>query len=115
MAERNDNGQFKKGTSGNPGGRPKTVKEARTKAQEMGVKVLEIFFDIVQDPSQGNTARIQAGTAIMLRAWGKPQSAQEITLEDHKPSDTIMEWVEVSTRQDLDPVLREALEASDGD
>jgi hypothetical protein len=79
MSERDASGHWKKGTSGNPGGRPKLVAEVRDLAQDetaASIKTLASIRDNARAPAQ---ARVAACSALLDRGWGKP--AQSTTVE----------------------------------
>lgn len=63
---------FKKGQSGNPGGRPKEMPEVRMKAREMTVEALGTLATIMRDDTAPPPARVTAAVAILDRGWGKP-------------------------------------------
>ena len=63
---------FQKGVSGNPGGRPLSVREVRELAQQITPDVLRRLYEINQDKSNKNLmAAVAAGKEILDRANGK--------------------------------------------
>jgi hypothetical protein len=66
--------KFEKGQSGNPGGRPKDLKEIQALAREKSPMALETLAQIA---SAGKTepARVAAANAILDRAYGKAPQA----------------------------------------
>jgi hypothetical protein len=60
---------FKKGQSGNPGGRPKTIKEVQELAREQTVPSIKALADNLTDPS--GAIRNAAAEALLNRGWGK--------------------------------------------
>lgn len=85
---------WKKGTSGNPGGRAKStvtveingelVERSITElAREFTVEGLEILMAIARDPKAPTAARVSAVVNIHDRGWGKP--AQMITGDPEQP------------------------------
>lgn len=73
LMERSGQGQFIKGVSGNPGGRPKVVESVRELAREHTEAAIETLATIAQNPKASDSSRVQAATALLDRAWGKPQ------------------------------------------
>lgn len=66
---------FKKGQSGNPGGRPKVVAEVRELAREHTEKALKTLVEIMSDQKAHNAARVAAAKEILDRGYGRaPQS-----------------------------------------
>jgi hypothetical protein len=74
---------FKKGHSGNPGGRPAAVlDDGRTiadVAREHTVEAVETLVSVMRDGEQPGAARVSAANAILDRGWGKPK--QELGVE----------------------------------
>jgi hypothetical protein len=63
---------FKKGKSGNPGGRPKEVAEVKALAREHTVEAVQGLVAIARDDKQPAAARVAAWCKILDRGWGKP-------------------------------------------
>jgi len=74
---------FKKGKSGNPGGRPKEVGHVRELAKEHTVAAIGTLAEIMNDKEETGRARAAAADALLSRGWGRPE--QTITGEGGGP------------------------------
>ena len=83
-AERLPNGRFAPGKSGNPGGRPKEVKEIRALAQQKSPEVIQTLFEIVMDSTLRPGPRVAAAKELLDRALGRPLGAAEVLKEEQK-------------------------------
>ena len=70
---RNDKGQFQKGVSGNPGGRPKKPADL----EKHGVAAFKRIADIAKD-SANEKIRFEANKWLCEMAFGKPTQSTEI-------------------------------------
>jgi Family of unknown function (DUF5681) len=70
---------FKKGQSGNPGGRPRVVAEVPELARAHTVEAVETLVSIMTNPKSAPAARVSAANALLDRGYGKPP--QHITGE----------------------------------
>ena len=68
---------FRKGTSGNPGGRPKEHEDVKAAAREYTVELIErlAFWMRSDDPR----ASVVAADKLLDRAWGRP--SQDVKLQ----------------------------------
>jgi len=62
-------GQFQKGQSGNPGGRPKSIKEVKEAAREHTLLAIERLAHWAR--SDEPAASVAASNALLDRGWGK--------------------------------------------
>lgn len=67
---------FKKGQSGNPGGRAAVVtkdgKTLRQLARDYTAEALEVLVEVMRDVAAPHSARVSAAQNIHDRGWGKP-------------------------------------------
>lgn len=74
---------FKKGQSGNPGGRPAaTLSDGRTLAElarEHTGAAVETLVRVMTDASAPHASQVQAATSLLDRGWGRPK--QDVGLE----------------------------------
>ena len=68
---------FQKGQSGNPNGRPKKVDDIAKLARENGDKALRKLVKLID--SEDDRVALQAATAVLDRAVGKPKQALDVT------------------------------------
>jgi Family of unknown function (DUF5681) len=78
MANRNDKGNFRKGASGNPGGRPKLPAEIREMFQARSQEALEVLTRCLQSDDE-RIARA-AAQAILDRGYGRPTQSIEASV-----------------------------------
>jgi Family of unknown function (DUF5681) len=72
--DRNRDGRFKKGQSGNPGGRPKIFTEVKQAAREHTEAAIEALVGVMNNEEATAAARVAAANAILDRGWGKPET-----------------------------------------
>ncbi len=71
---RSSNGQFPKGFSGNPGGRPRDEQKVAELARSYTREAIESLAELMRS---GNDERVRgtAAQALLDRGWGKPKVA----------------------------------------
>ena len=65
---------FKKGQSGNPGGRPKILADVREAARAHSVTAINALVEIIENKKAPPAARVAAANSILDRGFGKPES-----------------------------------------
>ncbi len=74
---------FKKGQSGNPGGRPKELGDIRELARAHTTAAIETLVRALDAKSE--QTRVTAAEALLSRGWGKPQQSVEMSGKDGAP------------------------------
>jgi hypothetical protein len=88
-------GTFPKGTSGNPGGRPKDEANVRELAKELSAEAVERLASWMR--SENPKASVSACNAILDRAFGRP--AQSLTNADGTgPAELIIRWLTAQSK-----------------
>ena len=70
-------GKFRKGTSGNPGGRPKADARVKELAREWTETAINALVEVCKK-GKDEKARVAAANALLDRAWGKPAQSVEV-------------------------------------
>jgi hypothetical protein len=63
---------FKKGQSGNPGGRPKEVAEVKALARAQTTIAINTLVSIAKSKKATDAARVSACVALLDRGWASP-------------------------------------------
>lgn len=79
-ADRLPSGRFAPGVTGNPGGRPKAVRDVAAAARELTADAIATLAQIMKDPNEPSTARIAAANSLLSRGWGRPPQAITVSL-----------------------------------
>src|ERR1044072_2746251 len=77
---------FQKGTSGNPGGRPRELGDVQELARERSPDAINTLAAIMDDQKAAPAARVSAAKALLDRGYGKPTQPISQTLTKIDPS-----------------------------
>ena len=72
---------FRKGVNGNPGGRPRELRDVVELARSHVPEAIETLALIMANPEAPPAARVAAANAILDRGWGKPKEMVEATVQ----------------------------------
>jgi hypothetical protein len=94
IATRNTKGliPFKKGQSGNPGGRAKVISELRDLARAHTAEAIETLVRALNDKS--GSVRIVAARELLDRGWGRAvQSYDVVGVDGTTPKEIIIKFI----------------------
>ena len=102
---RDSSGQFLKGQSGNPGGRPRVVMAVRDQAQQHGDEAISVLASIMRDCEAPPAARISAASEILNRGYGRPVDQKAMIVMSQQIDSTLIPR-EMTTRDIIDELAR---------
>jgi Family of unknown function (DUF5681) len=116
---------FKKGQSGNPGGRPKVVAEVKELARAHTHKAIETLVSIMGNPKAAPAARVSAANALLDRGYGKPpqhvtgEVAASYVARLPMPCKNVTEWTKTldspTLAQPIEPIAKPLINNDDKD
>jgi hypothetical protein len=77
MANPTGRGGFKKGNSGNPGGRPRALASVMHEARRHTFEALRVLLKLMRT-AESESVRLNAAEAILSRGWGRPVQALQV-------------------------------------
>ena len=77
MANLNGRGGFKKGQSGNPGGRPRGLVSVMEEARRHTTEAIRVLVELMSG-ANSESVRLNAAEAILSRGWGLPVQAFQV-------------------------------------
>ena len=70
------NTRFQPGVSGNPGGRPKGLRELETACRAYSSEAVQVLVDLMRN-SKADRIRLVAASELLSRGFGKPRTPVE--------------------------------------
>ena len=119
--ERNADGTFQKGVSGNPGGRPKrtpAVQQAIDRMKEITPEAVEVVYKILKDEKTTVYAKLQAAELILNRAMGRPETYLRVEAADESQEQaglSLLELLEACGEDETRPIAPAGSHHDSGD
>jgi hypothetical protein len=90
--------KFRKGKSGNPGGRPKVLGELQTLARNHAPEVIAELARLAVK-ARSETARIAAGRELLDRGFGRPRQSMEVSLPEADIVQIMLDEIDARNRE----------------
>ena len=90
--------KFRKGQSGNPGGRPKVLGEVQQLARLHAPYVIAELARLALK-ARSETARIAAGRELLDRGYGRTRQSVEVTTPEGNPLQLLFEEIDALSRR----------------
>ena len=110
QVERNADGTFLKGVSGNPSGRPKRTpaeQQAIDRMKEITPEAVEVVYGILTAENTTVYAKLQAAELILNRAMGRPETYLRVENADETQEQaglSLLELLEACGEEETRPV-----------
>lgn len=74
--------RWQRGQSGNPGGRPKILRDVQEAARQHTAEAIATLVTIAEDEKAPAAARVSAATVLLDRGWGRPRQDMRVERVD---------------------------------
>ena len=81
MPQRRTRTSFRKGQSGNPGGRPKIIESVREAARVHTAEAIDTLVALMRRYAEVPAVAERAAEALLDRGWGRPDVSANIKIE----------------------------------
>ena len=89
--------KFRKGQSGNPGGRPKVLGEVQELARQYAPKAIVELARLALK-AKNETVRIAAIRELLDRGYGRPRQAMEVSVPADNPLQLLLDEIDALSR-----------------
>ena len=89
--------KFRKGQSGNPGGRPKVLGEVQELARQYAPKAIVELARLALK-AKNETVRIAAIRELLDRGYGRPRQAMELSVPADNPLQLLLDEIDALSR-----------------